>query len=102
MYNKNGTSRHFVLKIDNILLKESFQSAINDGNPYMPNMPISYGFRDGKDFWFAKHGKAFKIPVPSDRGLKVEAVLYEANGLDDNVTFSREACEELTSIPKVL
>jgi len=100
MYNKDGTSRHFILKIDNLLLKESFQKAINDGNPYMPNMPISYGFRDGNDFWFAKHGKPFKIQVPTDRGPKVKAVSYLANRMEDDISFSDEACEQLTSVPK--
>lgn len=64
-------------------------------------MPISYGFRDGKDFWFSKHRKPFSTPTPTDRGPKVEAVLYTANRLDDEVKFSKEACEKLTGAPKV-
>lgn len=99
-YNKDGTSRHFILRIDNILLKQSFQTAINDNNAFMPDMPISYGFRDGADFWFTRHKKPFVVPVPTDRGPKVEAVLYEANRLDDEISWTRDAAQQLTAVPK--
>ncbi len=99
-HNKDGTSRHFILRIDNILLKQSYHSAINDGNAFMPDMPISYGFRDGGDFWFTRHRKPFVVPVPSDRGPKVEAVLYEANRIADDITWTRDAAQELTAVPK--
>jgi hypothetical protein len=65
----------------------------------MPRMPISYGFRDGKDFWFTEHRRPFALPVPN-KGPKVEVVLYEANRIDEEVRFTREACEQLTGIPK--
>jgi flavin reductase (DIM6/NTAB) family NADH-FMN oxidoreductase RutF len=96
---KRDASRHFVLRIDRILLKESWKKNLDDGNPRMPNMPISYGFRDGKDFWFTKHRRPFAVPVPN-KGPKVEVVLYEANRIDEEVRFTREACEKLTGIPK--
>ena len=67
----------------------------------MPNLPISYGFRDSKDFWFTEHGKPFSIPVPTDLGPKVHTVSYTANRLDDEVRFTKEACEKLTGVPKV-
>ena len=100
-YNKESTARNFIIKLDNILLKESWHKMINNNNPIMPNLPISYGFRDGKDFWFTEHSKPFSIPVPTDRGPKVQAVVYMANRLDDDVKFTEEACEKLTGIPKV-
>ncbi len=98
-YDKTGSSRHFILNVDRILLKESWQKSLEAGNERMPRMPISYGFRDGKDFWFAEHGQPFALPVPN-KGPKVEVVLYEANRIDDEVRFTREACEKLTGIPK--
>jgi flavin reductase (DIM6/NTAB) family NADH-FMN oxidoreductase RutF len=100
-YNASASARHFILKLDNILLKESWKKNLDDGNPEMPNMPISYGFRDGKDFWFSKHRKPFSIATPTDRGPKVEAVFYTANRLDDEVKFTRQACEKLTGVPRV-
>jgi hypothetical protein len=66
----------------------------------MPNMPITFGFRDGEKFWFAERKKAFWFPTPTDKGPKEESVLYEANRLDPEVQFTREACKQLTGVPK--
>ena len=39
--------------------------------------------------------------MPTDKGPKEENILYEANRLDpDNVQFTREACKQLTGIPR--
>lgn len=100
-YNEASSTRHFIIKLDNILLKESWHKNINNDNPIMPNLPISYGFRDGKDFWFTQHGKPFAIPTPTDRGPKAAAVIYTANRMDDEVKFTDEACEKLTGVPRV-
>mgnify|MGYP003952333143 CR=1 FL=1 len=100
-YNKHSSSRNFIIKLENVLLKESWHKNINNNNPVMPNLPISFGFRDGKDFWFTQHGKPFAIPIPTDLGPKVQAVIYTANRLDDEVKFTEEACEKLTGVPKV-
>jgi flavin reductase (DIM6/NTAB) family NADH-FMN oxidoreductase RutF len=100
-YNGKTTARHFIVKLDNILLKEQWKKNIDDGNPRMPNMPISYGFRDGKDFWFTQHKTPFIVPVPTDRGPKSEAVMYLANRIDPDVRFTKDACERLTGVPKV-
>jgi len=100
-YNKHSTSRHFIIKLDNILLKESWHKFINNNNPVMPNLPISYGFRDGKDFWFTECSTPIAIPIPTDRGPKAQAVIYIANRLDDEVKFTDDACEKLTGVPKV-
>ena len=54
----------FALRIENILMKESWQQKLEKREQF-PDMPISYGFRGSKDFWFARHGKPFGIPVPS-------------------------------------
>jgi len=98
-YNRKGSSRHFILKIEHILLKETWKKNLDEGNRRMPNIPISYGFRDGQDFWFAETKPAFALKVPN-KGPKVEVVLYEANRIDEHVRFTREACEKLTGIPK--
>lgn len=100
-YNESASARNFIIRLDNILLKESWHKHINNGNSVMPNLPISYGFRDGKDFWFTQHGKPFAIPTPTDRGPKAQHIIYTANRLDDVVRFTDEACEQLTGVPKV-
>ena len=82
------------------MLKETWAKNIENGTRRMPNMPITFGFRDGEKFWFAERKKAFWFPTPTDKGPKEESVLYEANRIDPEVKFTREACKQLTGIPK--
>ena len=97
----NGvTPEHFVLKIENILLKETWAKNLEEGIPRMPNMPITFGFRDGARFWFSEPGRRFWFPTPTNKGPKEESVFYEANRLDPNVKFTRDACKQLTGVPK--
>jgi flavin reductase (DIM6/NTAB) family NADH-FMN oxidoreductase RutF len=95
------TPEYFVLRIEKILMKETWQKNLENGATQLPNIPLAYGFRDGGKFWFAEHKKPFWFPIPTNKGPKEESVLYEANRLDpDNVQFTREACKQLTGIPK--
>ena len=96
-----NTPEYFVLKIEKILMKETWHKNIADGIKHLPNMPIAYGFRDGSKFWFAELKKPFWFPTPTDKGPKEESILYEANRLDpENVQFTREACKQLTGVPR--
>ncbi|SVA83523.1 uncharacterized protein METZ01_LOCUS136377 [marine metagenome] len=94
------TPEYLVLRIENILLKETWAKNLENGTRRMPNMPITFGFRDGEKFWFAERKKAFWFPTPTDKGPKEESVLYEANRIDPEVQFTREACKQLTGVPK--
>lgn len=94
------TPEYFVLRIENILLKETWANNIEAGSSRMPNMPISLGFRDGGKFWFAEMKKPFWLPTPTNKGPKEESVFYEANRLDPELQFTRDACKQLTGIPK--
>ena len=53
----------FALRIKDVLLKESCKRRLDSGHEF-PDMPISYGFRGGNEFWFTRHGEPFRIPVP--------------------------------------
>jgi len=97
----NGvTPEYFVLRIENILLKESWAKNLEDGAKRMPNMPITFGFRDGARFWFSEPSRRFWFPTPTNKGPKEESVYYEANRLNPEVRFTRDACKQLTGIPK--
>jgi len=98
--NDGNTPEYFVLRIEKILMKETWAKNLADGATRLPQVPLAYGFRDGARFWFAEHKKPFWFPTPTDRGPKEESVLYEANRLDPEVKFTREACKQLTGIPK--
>lgn len=95
------TPEYLILTIENILLKETWAQNIEQGTSKMPNMPITFGFRDGARFWFTEIKRPFWFPTPTDKGPKEESILYEANRLDpENVQFTREACKQLTGVPR--
>ena len=51
---KNGA--HFILKIDNILMKPKQYNAILNGvkRTDFPSIPVDYGYRDNEYFWYIK------------------------------------------------
>lgn len=97
---KKSTSAHLVLRIENILLKETWKKNLENGGERMPRLPVTYGFRGGAKFWFAEPKRAFWLPIPTNKGPKYEVVHYEANRIDDEIKFTLEASKELTGIPK--
>lgn len=63
-HNFNGITSehgaHFILRIDNILMKPKYYNAIIDGvsASVFPSVPVDYGYRDNKNFWYTR----FKRP----------------------------------------
>lgn len=97
----NGrTPDYLVLDIENILLKETWKRNLDEGPDRMPQMPITFGFRGGHQFWFAELQEPFWLPVPTDKGPKEETILYTANRIDPKIQFTREAAQQLTGVPK--
>lgn len=96
---KDVYGAHFVLLIDNILIKERYHEGIEDGES-IPRMPIFYGFRAQGDFWFAEHGEPFSISPPRVEGQEAQAVFYLANRLDEEIRFTQGACGMLTRVPR--
>jgi len=90
----------FALRIQNVLLKERFKEKL-DSRREFPDMPLSYGFRGGSEFWFAQHEQPFFIPVPKEKGQKHGQIYYMANKVDPDIRFSEDACIELTGVPQV-
>jgi flavin reductase (DIM6/NTAB) family NADH-FMN oxidoreductase RutF len=86
---KKSTSAHLVLRIENILLKETWKKNLENGGERMPRMPLTYGFRGGTKFWFAEPKPAFWLPIPTNKGPKYEVVHYEANRIDDEIVYAR-------------
>jgi flavin reductase (DIM6/NTAB) family NADH-FMN oxidoreductase RutF len=90
----------FALRVENVLLKESFKTKL-DNRLEFPDMPLSYGFRGGEEFWFATHNQPFRIPVPQGKGPDHNRIYYAANKIDPDIRFDEEACKMLTGIPQV-
>lgn len=96
---RDSTSAHLLLNIDNILVKEQWKGQIDGSGDRMPRVPLTYGFRGGATFWFSETQPAYKLPIP-DLGARHEVVHYEANRIDDSVSFTLEASMQLTGIPR--
>jgi flavin reductase (DIM6/NTAB) family NADH-FMN oxidoreductase RutF len=93
---------HFILKVDKILMKEKYSNAIINGVKAsdFPNLPVDYGYRDSKNFWYHKkrHMKAELLQV---RKASIESVRYAANRADDKVKFTDDALETVLGVPRV-
>ena len=93
---------HFILRVDKILMKERYYQAIINGvtaNEF-PRVPVDYGYRDSKNFWYTK----FKRPRPEllpIREASLDSVKYAADRADDTVKFSDDACMKLIKVPRI-
>jgi len=93
---------HFILKVDKILMKEKYYNAIINGvrAKDFPRVPVDYGYRDSKNFWYTK----FKKPIPEllpIRETTITSVKYAANRIDDKIKFTDEACAKLVRVPRI-
>lgn len=93
---------HFILCVDNILMKEKYRNAIINGvrSSDFPHMPVDYGYRDSKNFWYSRHSKVFSELLPI-RKSSLESVRYAADRIDDKIKFSDAACERLLNVPRI-
>ena len=94
---------HFILKIDHILMKPRYYDAIVNGvnNRSFPSVPVDYGYRDNKNFWYTKFRKPICEPIPASKGISLDTVKYAASRLDPDVKFTDEACQKLVKVPRV-
>ena len=93
---------HFVLKIDKILMKEQYRNAIINGVKSwdFPHLPVDYGYRDSKNFWYHKHRRLLPELLPQ-RQTTVASVRYAADRLQTEVQFTDAALEKLVKVPRV-
>lgn len=93
---------HFILRIDKILMKKKYSDAIINGvrAKDFPPLPVDYGYRDSKNFWFHKKAK-MRAELLQVRKTSIESVRYAANRADDKVKFTDDALETILGIPRV-
>ncbi len=93
---------HFILRIDRILMKKKYADAIINGvrSQDFPNLPVDYGYRDSKNFWFhkARRLRAELLPI---REASLESVRYAADRADDKIRFTDEALKTVLNVPRV-
>ena len=93
---------HFILKVDKILMKKKYADAIINGVKAsdFPALPVDYGYRDSKNFWFHRKTRmrAELLPI---RKQSLESVRYAADRADDKVKFTDDALETILNVPRV-
>ena len=93
---------HFILRVDKILIKKRYSDAIINGvrAKDFPPLPVDYGYRDSKNFWF--HRKArMRSELLAIRKQSLESVRYAADRADDKVKFTDDALETILNVPRV-
>ena len=93
---------HFILRIDKILMKKKYADAIINGvrAKDFPNLPVDYGYRDSKNFWFHKKTK-MRAELLQMRQASLESVRYAADRADDKIKFTDEALKTVLGVPRV-
>ena len=93
---------HFILRVDRILMKKKYADAIINGVTAgdFPHLPVDYGYRDSKNFWFHKARRMHAELLPI-RKASLASVRYAADRADDKVKFTDDALETILNVPRV-
>ncbi len=93
---------HFILRVDKILMKKKYKDAIINGVKAkdFPALPVDYGYRDSKNFWFHRKTK-MKAELLQMRKTSLDSVRYAAKRADDKVKFTDDALETVLAVPRV-
>ncbi|MBO5907282.1 MAG: hypothetical protein J6Q85_03940 [Clostridia bacterium] len=93
---------HFILRVDKILMKKKYSDAIINGvrAKDFPPLPVDYGYRDSKNFWFHRKTR-MRAELLQVRRATIESVRYAADRADDKVKFTDEALETILGVPRV-
>ena len=93
---------HFILKVDKILMKKKYSDAIINGvrAKDFPALPVDYGYRDSKNFWFHKKTR-MRAELLQVRQASLASVRYAADRVDDVVKFTDDALQTVLGVPRV-
>jgi len=105
-HNFNGvTSKfgaHFILKIDKILMKETYYNAMIGGvtkKNFMP-LPTNWGYRDSRYFWCSGARTPDPIGIP-EREVDLSSIKYAVERLNDqSIPFTDDALKMLVKVPR--
>ena len=93
---------HFILRVDKILMKEKQYNAIVNGvrAKDFPRVPVDYGYRDSKNFWYTRFRRPISQLLPVREG-NLDSVKYAASRIDPAVKFTDEACMKMIRVPRI-
>jgi len=91
---------HFLLRIDKIIMQERYAEYLRDGEGF-PTLPVDFGFRDSKQFWFSKHSHPYAEPIPLSKGVNIDAVQYQVERMEGSVKWDPDAYKKLVKVPRI-
>ena len=84
---------HFILRVDKILMNGVRAKDF-------PALPVDYGYRDSKNFWFHRKTK-MRAELLQMRQASLDSVRYAAERADDKIKFTDEALMTILGVPRV-
>jgi len=91
---------HFLLKIDKIIMQEKYAEYLKKGSGF-PTLPVDFGFRDSKQFWFSKHSHPYAEPIPKSKGVNTDAVQYQVERMDGDIKWHPDCYKKLVKVPRI-
>jgi len=91
---------HFLLKIDKIIMKELYAEYLKEGEGF-PTLPVDFGFRDSKQFWFSKHSHPYAEPIPKSKGVNTDAVQYQVERMEGNIKWHPDSYKKIVKVPRI-
>ena len=91
---------HFLLKIDKIIMQERYAEYLKEGEGF-PTLPVDFGFRDSKHFWFSKHSHPYPEPIPKSKNLNTDAVQYQVERMEGDIKWHPASYKKLVKVPRV-
>jgi len=93
---------HFILRVDKILMKEKYYNCIINGVTAreFPRVPVDYGYRDSKNFWYTRFTRPRPEILPMREG-SIASVRYAADRIDPDIRLTDEACAKLVKVPRI-
>lgn len=91
---------HFLLRIDKIIMKEKYAEYLKEGKGF-PTLPVDFGFRDSKQFWFSKHSHPYAEPIPASKGINIDSVQYQVERMEGEVKWHPDSYKKLVKVPRI-
>jgi flavin reductase (DIM6/NTAB) family NADH-FMN oxidoreductase RutF len=99
-HNPETGERRFILHVDKIVMKEEWRDCLLRGKGF-PRLPVDYGFRDNAHFWFTRSRRPYRVTIPKEKGVEINAVKFAAQRIDPDIEWQEEAYARLVRVPRV-
>jgi hypothetical protein len=81
-------------------MQERYAEYLKNGEGF-PTLPVDFGFRDSKQFWFSKHSHPYSEPIPKSKGVNIDAVQYQVERMEVSVKWHPDAYKKLVKVPPI-